>query len=189
MNDYFCGWYYKCQSEKDTLAVIPALHRTGGKTTCSIQLITEAASWSVPFPGSAFREDGGQVAIGENRAPDTPRRRKAAAAAGLPRAGDALRCGGYNVLPCLKSSLRSSCLPHGYGGRKSPFRSPAAVRTHGRPPERRRAFDKTGPLRTGTVPRDHPAYTPRHPGRLDKCTSYHLAASVCGGQPVREKRT
>ena len=67
MNDYFCGWYYKCQSEKDTLAVIPALHRTGGKTTCSIQLITEAASWSVPFPGSAFREDGGQVAIGENR--------------------------------------------------------------------------------------------------------------------------
>lgn len=67
MNDYFCGWYYKCQSEKDTLAVIPALHRTGGKTTCSIQLITEAASWSVPFPGSAFREDGGQVAIGGNR--------------------------------------------------------------------------------------------------------------------------
>lgn len=67
MHDYFCGWYYKCQSERETLAIIPAVHRTGGSTTCSIQLITEASSWSVPFPGSAFREEGGQVAIGENR--------------------------------------------------------------------------------------------------------------------------
>ena len=67
MNDHFCGWYYKCQSEKETLAVIPAVHRANGKTTCSIQLITEAASWSVPFPGSAFHGDGMQVSIGENR--------------------------------------------------------------------------------------------------------------------------
>ena len=53
MNDHFCGWYYKCQSAGQTLAVIPAIHRTSGVTTCSIQLLTEAASWSVPFPPSA----------------------------------------------------------------------------------------------------------------------------------------
>ena len=29
MGDYFCGWYFRCQSEEKTLAVIPAVHRAG----------------------------------------------------------------------------------------------------------------------------------------------------------------
>lgn len=44
MRNYFCGWYYKCQSPIKTLAVIQAVH--GG---ChSIQLITDKGSWNFP---------------------------------------------------------------------------------------------------------------------------------------------
>ena len=38
LRDYFCGWYFKCQSDKHTIAVIPAYHRSDNKQTCSIQL-------------------------------------------------------------------------------------------------------------------------------------------------------
>lgn len=57
MRNYFCGWYFKCQSDKQTLAVIPALHRYGGKSSCSIQLITDEGAWSVDFPYESFRKD------------------------------------------------------------------------------------------------------------------------------------
>lgn len=42
MRNYFCGWYYKCQSPTQTLAVIQAVH--GG--SCSIQLITDNGAWN-----------------------------------------------------------------------------------------------------------------------------------------------
>lgn len=42
MQNYFCGWYYKCQSPTQTLAVIPAVH--GGSR--SIQLITDGGAWN-----------------------------------------------------------------------------------------------------------------------------------------------
>lgn len=41
MRNYFCGWYFKCQSDDQTLAVIPAIHKSGKKKTCSIQIITD----------------------------------------------------------------------------------------------------------------------------------------------------
>lgn len=67
MRDYFCGWYFRCQSDAQTLAVIPAIHRTKGEESASVQIITDAASWNVPFPWSAFRETGSGVVIGRNR--------------------------------------------------------------------------------------------------------------------------
>lgn len=67
MRDYFCGWYFKCQSDKQTLAVIPAIHKTGNRKSCSIQLITDAKSWNIPFPYSDFRKDGSGIEIGKNR--------------------------------------------------------------------------------------------------------------------------
>lgn len=50
MRDYFCGWYFKCQSEKQTLAVIPAVHRSLQDKSCSIQLITDEGAWNFVFP-------------------------------------------------------------------------------------------------------------------------------------------
>ena len=64
---FFYGWYFKCQSNTQTLAVIPAVHRTGRERTCSIQIITEKQSWAVTFPAQAFCRKGKTISIGKNR--------------------------------------------------------------------------------------------------------------------------
>ena len=67
MGGYFYGWYLKCQSEGQTLAVIPAVHRTGRRRTASIQIITEDGAWIVPFRADEFRRVKGDIYIGKNR--------------------------------------------------------------------------------------------------------------------------
>lgn len=67
MRDDFWGWYFKCQSDSGTLAVIPAAHRGAGERSCSVQLITGDGSWSVPYPWRAFVKEGRRCRIGENR--------------------------------------------------------------------------------------------------------------------------
>lgn len=64
---WFYGWYFKCQSDTQTLAVIPAVHQTGRKKSCSVQIITEEQSWTVSFPEEAFRQRGRSLSIGKNR--------------------------------------------------------------------------------------------------------------------------
>lgn len=64
---FFYGWYFKCQSDMQTLAVIPAVHQTGRKRTCSIQIITETEAWAVEFPIEEFRRKGKTISIGRNR--------------------------------------------------------------------------------------------------------------------------
>lgn len=58
MRDYFCGWYFKCQSEKETLAVIPAFHKSRGEKSCSIQIITDEGAYNVPFAYESFEKTG-----------------------------------------------------------------------------------------------------------------------------------
>lgn len=67
MRDSFYGWYMKCQSETQTLAVIPAIHQTGKKTACSVQIITDAGVWKASFPQTAFRRTKQKIQIGKNR--------------------------------------------------------------------------------------------------------------------------
>lgn len=67
MGGFFYGWYLKCQSGDQTLAVIPAIHSIGRKRTCSIQIITEDGAWSIPFPASSFHKAGGSIFIAKNR--------------------------------------------------------------------------------------------------------------------------
>lgn len=64
---WFYGWYFKCQSDTQTLAVIPAVHQTGRKKACSIQIITEKESWTVELPAEEFRRKGKTISIGKNR--------------------------------------------------------------------------------------------------------------------------
>lgn len=66
MNDYFCGWYFKCQSDGKTVAVIPATHRTGGERSNSIQIITDTASRTVFYPYEALRREPLGFSIGES---------------------------------------------------------------------------------------------------------------------------
>ena len=67
MNDYFYGWYFRCQGE-ESIAVIPAVHLGGGKGNCSIQVVTEAGSLYQEFPIDQFRisPDRESMQIGEN---------------------------------------------------------------------------------------------------------------------------
>ena len=67
MRHSFYGWYLKCQSDTQTLAVIPAVHNTGNKRACSIQVITDNDVGTVMFPADAFRRTKRDIFIGENR--------------------------------------------------------------------------------------------------------------------------
>ena len=66
----FYGWYLKCQSGTQTLAVIPAIHNTGNKRTCSIQVITDNDAWTFMFPADVFKGTKRSIFIGENRFSD-----------------------------------------------------------------------------------------------------------------------
>lgn len=67
MGEYFCGWYYRCQSDSQTLAVIPSVHKTRDRDFCAIQLITDTNAFHTQFPYSHFQKDGDEVRIGNNR--------------------------------------------------------------------------------------------------------------------------
>ena len=68
MNDYFYGWYYRCQGREGTVAVIPAVHLSSGKGSCSVQVITPKESLYREFPLSQFRinRTKGMIQIGDN---------------------------------------------------------------------------------------------------------------------------
>ncbi len=67
MQGSFYGWYFKCQSDTQTLAVIPAIHRIGKRCTCSIQIITNDGAWTVNLPNKIFRSTRKRISIGKNR--------------------------------------------------------------------------------------------------------------------------
>ena len=67
MRNYFCGWYFRCQSEQQTLAVIPSVHRTKESKYCAIQLITDTRSFHIQFPYSDFYKKNDQISIAGNR--------------------------------------------------------------------------------------------------------------------------
>lgn len=66
MNDYFCGLYFKCQSEENTVAVIPAFHKVNGKKDSSIQLISNSKSFSIPYSYSDFTKLENGLKIGKS---------------------------------------------------------------------------------------------------------------------------
>lgn len=67
MNHSFYGWYLKCQSDTQTLAVIPAVHSTKNESTCSIQVITQEDAWTVTFQADLFRRTRKNIFIGGSR--------------------------------------------------------------------------------------------------------------------------
>lgn len=67
MRKYFCGWYYRCQSDNQTLAVIPSVHKTKDGAFCTIQLITGTDAVHAQFPYDDFQKSGDQIRIANNR--------------------------------------------------------------------------------------------------------------------------
>ena len=67
MRNYFCGWYFRCQSNQQTLAIIPSVHKARESNFCAIQLITDTESFHTEFPISAFQKHGDRITIGGNQ--------------------------------------------------------------------------------------------------------------------------
>ena len=54
MQNFFYGWYLKCEANNQTIAIIPAIHQCEGKRSCSIQVITDENTYSATFPAWNF---------------------------------------------------------------------------------------------------------------------------------------
>lgn len=67
MKKYFCGWYYRCQSDAQTVALIPSIHKTSDGTFCYLQIITDDNAFPVSFPQIDFKRHGSELSIGKNR--------------------------------------------------------------------------------------------------------------------------
>lgn len=67
MHSCFCGWYYRCQSDNQTLAIIPSIHQTGEGSFCTIQLVTDTNAYHAQFPYDGFKKNGEEIRIGNNR--------------------------------------------------------------------------------------------------------------------------
>ena len=67
MREYFCGWYYRCQSENQTLAIIPSVHKTKDRAFCTVQLITDTHTFHTQFHYDDFQKRGQQICIANNR--------------------------------------------------------------------------------------------------------------------------
>lgn len=64
--NYFQGWYFKCSNGAQTIAFIPAFHRNNGKTTFSLQIITDNETFNIPFDSVKYREKPLFVRLGSN---------------------------------------------------------------------------------------------------------------------------
>jgi hypothetical protein len=67
MDKYFQGWYYRCQTDEQALAVIASFHKTARGDFCTVQIITDTAAYHARFPYEDFRKQGHQIHIGKNR--------------------------------------------------------------------------------------------------------------------------
>lgn len=67
MRSYFGGWYFRCQSGKQTLAIIPSIHKTRESGFCTIQVITDTEAFHLQFPYSDYKKDRQSIRISENQ--------------------------------------------------------------------------------------------------------------------------
>lgn len=66
MRNFFCGWYFKCQNHRQTVAFIPAYHIRDNVKSCSLQVITHRGAWNAEYPFEEFHVDKNAVKIGGN---------------------------------------------------------------------------------------------------------------------------
>lgn len=63
---FFCGWYFRCQSQSRTIALIPAIHISGGKRSGSIQIISDSGCWSAFLPDGRVSAKSPDAALGDS---------------------------------------------------------------------------------------------------------------------------
>ena len=67
MKSFFYGWYFKCQSDTQTFAIIPAIHQGKNGKTCSIQIITDTEAQKITFSSENFCKRKKHLLIGKNQ--------------------------------------------------------------------------------------------------------------------------
>lgn len=69
MHSYFEGWYFRQQTDENTLALIPARHAdSAGNKSASIQVVSSDAASTAAYPFDSFCVDrrSGRIRVGEN---------------------------------------------------------------------------------------------------------------------------
>lgn len=66
MNQYFKGYYFKCQTGAETIAFIPALHHDGKESSASLQIITNDNAYVIPYSQIRFGKNKFEIRIGPN---------------------------------------------------------------------------------------------------------------------------
>ena len=56
MRDEFGGYYFKAQSDTQTVAVIVAYHRSKGSESASVQIISDDGVWSAVYPEGGYHK-------------------------------------------------------------------------------------------------------------------------------------
>lgn len=67
MRNYFCGWYYRCQSDSHTLAIIPSIHETKDGVLYKIQVITDSGAFHASFRHGDLHKNRHTLSIGDSR--------------------------------------------------------------------------------------------------------------------------
>ena len=62
----FYGWYFKCQSEEDTIVFIASVTVGNGEPKANLQIANKDGVWNVEFPGSCFMRKGGNIFLSDN---------------------------------------------------------------------------------------------------------------------------
>ena len=66
---YFEGLYFKQQNERESVALIPAIHADGrGNKSASLQIITDEAAYQIGYDGMevVMDRDQNQIAVGKS---------------------------------------------------------------------------------------------------------------------------
>lgn len=63
--NYFKGWYFKCTNGSQTIAFIPAFHRSNKKQTASLQVITEDTAFNLPYDTLSYQENPLLIKLGD----------------------------------------------------------------------------------------------------------------------------
>ena len=62
---YFQGWYFKCCNGDQTVAFIPAYHRSHRSTSASLQIIADDSAYNIPFQRLEYTEKPLSVKAGD----------------------------------------------------------------------------------------------------------------------------
>ncbi len=63
---FFKGYYFKCSTKEETIALIPAIHGTGRKKEASLQIITENEVINIPVQNMVFHKKSVKVKAGKS---------------------------------------------------------------------------------------------------------------------------